>query len=84
MNNRKKWELAILEYFKRIYCDFPKGNILPSEEPDFLVNSNGRTIGIELVDFLRDASKSGSRQKERVKEKIGTEVIFTKEAGSIN
>ncbi|HEX8708807.1 MAG TPA: hypothetical protein VF723_11235 [Pyrinomonadaceae bacterium] len=47
---RERWQL---ETFRASYSDFPPGNITPSEEPDFLIENDGKVIGIELTGIYR-------------------------------
>ena len=47
--DRKIQERAILDQFRKHYPDFPKGKIIPSESPDFILKTSPkRSIGIEL------------------------------------
>jgi hypothetical protein len=62
LNGKKQIELLLLEYFRQLYPYFPKGKIIPSESPDFILNhSISRTIGIELV-RLHPANLKSSRE----------------------
>lgn len=49
--SKKDVELWRLERFKSFISDFPSGNIESTEEPDFLVRSDSRVVGIELTDL---------------------------------
>ncbi|MFA5327336.1 MAG: hypothetical protein WC384_06060 [Prolixibacteraceae bacterium] len=43
-------EIGIMEQFRINYAEFPKGKLLKSESPDFIVSeSPKKTIGIELT-----------------------------------
>lgn len=43
-------EMLIMEQFKNCYTDFPKGKLIKSESPDFIVKKTIKTsIGIELT-----------------------------------
>ncbi len=43
-------ELSIMEQFRTEFKDFPKGKLLKSESPDFILKINAKTaIGIELT-----------------------------------
>jgi len=43
-------EMLIMEQFKSCYADFPKGKLVKSESPDFIVKKTIKTsIGIELT-----------------------------------
>jgi hypothetical protein len=43
-------EILIMEYFKNVYEEFPKGKLQKSESPDFILRvSPKNTIGIELT-----------------------------------
>ena len=48
--NQKEEEKLVMQYFRKNYDDFPKGKIIKSESPDFIIReSRKRTIGIELT-----------------------------------
>jgi hypothetical protein len=48
--NQKDEEKLIIHYFRKHYPDFPKGRLIPSESPDFILKvSPRRSIGIELT-----------------------------------
>ena len=48
--NQKDEEKLIIHYFRKHYPDFPKGRLIPSESPDFILKiSPHRSIGIELT-----------------------------------
>ena len=43
-------EWNILEKFRRSFADFPRGRVIKSESPDFIVNtSRKKSIGIEIT-----------------------------------
>jgi hypothetical protein len=43
-------EISILKYFSKKYSDFPKGKLVKTESPDFILKINPRkSIGIELT-----------------------------------
>ncbi len=47
---KKQLEILLLQYFRECYPDFPKGKIIPSESPDFIIKlKNKNNIGIELT-----------------------------------
>lgn len=56
---KKDIEMWQLEKFKALMPEFPTGSVTPSEEPDFLVPQNDRTLGIELTELHR-ASRPGA------------------------
>lgn len=45
------WRLA---HFQQQLASFPEGAVIPCEEPDFLISTPARTIGIELTELHRD------------------------------
>jgi hypothetical protein len=53
---RKDRELWQVERFKETCPEFPAGEIVSTEEPDFLVNASGVSFGIELTDLYRTDS----------------------------
>jgi hypothetical protein len=50
---RERWQVA---RFKNTCPEFPQGEILSTEEPDFLVESSGVKVGIELTGLYRTDS----------------------------
>ncbi len=47
---KKQLEVLLVNFFRECYKDFPKGNITPTESPDFVVKMKGaNTLGIELT-----------------------------------
>lgn len=47
---KKQLELLLINYLRSSYSDFPKGKIVSSESPDFIVKTKpAKKIGIELV-----------------------------------
>lgn len=84
MNHDKSiQELVILDRFRKHYPGFPKGNIIKSESPDFLLMSGNKpAIGIEITSlpssyyilgnenddgFLHDMAHSILRKQEKLK-----------------
>ena len=53
---KKELERWQLERFKRTCHTFPQGDIINSEEPDFLIKSSPVTVGIELTQLYRSDS----------------------------
>jgi len=52
MSDKKAHEHQILQIFRNLIADFPKGKVLPTESPDFLVRLNRKkVIGIELTEL---------------------------------
>jgi len=47
---KKQLEVLLVNFFRECYGDFPKGNIVATESPDFVVKMKGaKTVGIELT-----------------------------------
>jgi hypothetical protein len=56
--DKKQLEILLVHYFRACYEDFPKGQLSPSESPDFIIKMKNRhKIGIELT-RLNPASKN--------------------------
>ncbi len=50
VREKKSEERNILEYFSRLYHDFPKGKIIETESPDFIVSPGPKQrLGIEIT-----------------------------------
>jgi hypothetical protein len=48
--DKKQLEILIVNYFHACYEDFPKGQLNPSESPDFIIKmKNRRELGIEVT-----------------------------------
>ena len=47
---KKQLEIALMNYFMEFYSEFPKGSLLPTESPDFILTfKNRHQLGIELT-----------------------------------
>jgi hypothetical protein len=47
---KKQLEILLIQYFRDCYSDFPKGKVVPSESPDFIVTLKSKNnLGIELT-----------------------------------
>ena len=47
---KKQLEIMLIDYFRHCYPEFPKGRVVPSESPDFLVKMKSKNqLGIELT-----------------------------------
>ena len=52
---KKDEEKLIIQHFRKHYPDFPKGRLIPSESPDFILKiSPHRSIGIELTRLVNE------------------------------
>jgi hypothetical protein len=60
---KKNWETRYLEKVKSMYPDFPKGTVIPHEEPDFLISDAEDRVGVEMVQYVRGQGKQGSRSR---------------------
>lgn len=50
---KKEKEITTIRYFRDKYPEFPKGKLVPSESPDFILKGNAKTsIGIELTHLV--------------------------------
>jgi len=48
--NQKEEEKLVMEYFREAWNGFPKGKLVPSESPDFILKLNPKkSFGIELT-----------------------------------
>lgn len=45
-------ERFYLDLFRKLESDFPKGKVLASESPDFLIKTKHSTVGIEITRLL--------------------------------
>lgn len=70
---RKIIERKYLDEIQEIYRDFPQGEILDCEPPDFLVKTQSKTVGIELTTYIRKQLNRKINDKEI--EKIGNKIV---------
>ena len=50
--NEKIEERFYLDLFRKLESDFPRGKIIASESPDFLIKTKHRTVGIEMTRMM--------------------------------
>lgn len=63
---KKQLELLLVNYFRDCFPAFPKGKLVPSESPDFVLRSKyGKKIGIELVRLHPDIPYSSLAEGEK-------------------
>lgn len=61
--SKKQVERWQLDRFIEAFHSFPRGSIEESEEPDFIVDSTERLIGIELTDLYWESPEAGVPQQ---------------------
>lgn len=72
-NIKKQLEILIIEYFRSVYPDFPKGKLKASESPDFVLDIAPRKkIGIELTRLYFDDFYNS---ENKVSDNIGKEIV---------
>jgi hypothetical protein len=49
LQKAREWEY--LQRFRENFADFPEGEVVSSEHPDFLIKTQSRRIGIELTEY---------------------------------
>ena len=48
--DKKQLEILLINYFRECFANFPKGRIIPSESPDFIIKlKSSNNLGIELT-----------------------------------
>jgi hypothetical protein len=57
-STRKEVERYQLETFRDVCTEFPAGEIIDSEEPDFLIKINDGVLGVELTELYHESSRS--------------------------
>ena len=68
LRSKKAVERAILEKFRSLYAEFPKGRIRNSESPDFILQTQPRySIGIELVELVVPSNTGRMMQSEIIR-----------------
>jgi len=79
-STRKEVERYQLETFRDVCTEFPAGEIIDSEEPDFLIKINDGVLGVELTELYHESSRS-SRPMQAI-EKLTDSIV--EEACSIH
>lgn len=67
-------EKYILDNFRELFINFPEGDVIPSEMPDFLVKSDIKTTGIELTHIFNDIhidGKNNEKRRENIRRMVG-------------
>jgi hypothetical protein len=59
VHTQKARERHLLDRFAKAYPEFPSGDIVDSESPDFLIKSPDRTIGIEVMEYHARGPRDG-------------------------
>lgn len=73
--DKKQLEVLLIQYFRDCYPDFPKGKIVPSESPDFIITLKSRnSLGIELT-RLNPLNAKAPDADEILKNLIREEII---------
>ncbi len=65
MDQKKAKELLYVGLFKQQFAEFPAGEIVADETPDFFVRSPNRSVGIEVTRIFRDVPDSFGRPLQR-------------------
>jgi len=60
---KKESELISLNKLKKYYKEFPCGEVIHTESPDFLITDNEKTIGFEIVWMLQENSSDEIKLK---------------------
>jgi hypothetical protein len=74
---RKARERAYLERFRENFADFPEGEVVSFEHPDFLVKAKPRWIGIELTEYHVQEPDKGRGSPMRALEGTEDKVLRT-------
>lgn len=73
--DKKQLEILLVNYFRVCYDDFPKGQLCPSESPDFIVKMRNRhELGIELT-RLNPASKELPDESQLAQIQVREQII---------
>lgn len=79
--DKKAFERKVVDEVCHHYNDFPIGTIQDFEEPDFIINENGRIIGIEVTRYIRKDSETDEpkRHEEIVLDRVlqNAQELFT-------
>jgi len=81
---KKEIELLLITYFRQCYTGFPKGKLVASESPDFILREkHAQKLGIELVRFF-PSSSSKSLDNNSISELRSEIIENTKELFEIS
>jgi hypothetical protein len=73
--DKKELEVLLINYFKTFYENFPKGQLSPSESPDFIIKMKNRhELGIELT-RLNPVNKTVLNENQMAQILIREEII---------
>lgn len=71
---KKQLEVLLMHYFRECFPDFPKGRLVPSESPDFVLTLKSRNnLGIELTrlnPFNAKEPDDSELMKNKIRERI--------------
>jgi len=79
--SKKDRECMQIKRFAELLADFPKGEVIPTENPDFLVECDGSYVGIELTDlYWKSAAgvlpyQAGESIRQRVADMVRRELV---------
>jgi hypothetical protein len=74
---KKARERAYLERFRENFADFPEGEVVSFEQPDFLIKMQSRRIGIELREYHVQEPDEGWGSPMRAREGKEDKVLRT-------
>jgi hypothetical protein len=74
---QKARERAYLQRFRENFADFPEGEVVLSERPDFLIKAQPRWIGIELTEYHVQEPDEGWGSSMRAQEGTEDKVLRT-------
>jgi hypothetical protein len=77
---KKARERAYLERFRENFADFPEGEVVSFEHPDFLIETQSRRIGIELTEYHVREPDEGWGSPMRAREGTEDKVLRTASA----
>jgi hypothetical protein len=77
---QKARERAYLERFREKFADFPEGEVVSFEHPDFLIKTQSRRIGIELTEYHVQEPDEGWGSPMRAQEGTEDKVLRTASA----
>lgn len=74
---KKARELEYLQRFREIFANFPEGEVVASEHPDFLIKTQSRWIGIELTEYHVQEPNEGWGSPMRTREGREDKILRT-------
>ena len=68
-SRKKRVEIRYVDEARRTSSIFPIGDLVPQERPDFLLHTDGGTVGIEVTELCREQQRAEGGKLSKVADK---------------